>query len=141
MTDEHPIRVWIDDPNPIFRLGLVACLKYPGFALTGESSSFDPEPDLDRVDALVFDLGKTALGETMRRSRDTAVRLVAIARGAEDDLLGEAVGAGVPGVLIRSEISPQSLMHCLRSVAGGNTFLPAPALASLLGGPAGSRRR
>lgn len=51
------VRVWLDDANPIYRRGLACCLREGGFVLAGESSGFEPEPDFDRVDVLVFDIG------------------------------------------------------------------------------------
>lgn len=140
MIEERSIRVWVDDHNPVFRLGLLACLEPPGFVLAGESASFVPPPDLDRVDLLVFDLGETALGTAVRLSQGTGIRLVAIARSAEDGLLVEAIEAGVAGALIRTDVTPQAFLHCLRSVACGNGSLPAAVLGSLLGGPSGRRR-
>lgn len=140
MIEERPIRVWLDDHNPIFRLGLAASLEPPRFVLAGESSSFVPQPDLDRTDVLVFELGEAELGNAVRLVQGTGVRLVTIARSAEDDLLTEAVEAGVAGALIRSDVTPQALLHCIRSVAAGNGSLPAAVLGSLVAGPRGGRR-
>ena len=60
MIDEQPLRIWIDDHNPIFRLGLGACLE-PPFLLAGESTHFSPQPDLSRTDILVFELDGAGL--------------------------------------------------------------------------------
>ena len=140
MIEERPVRVWVDDENDIFRLGLTACLDRPGFVLAGESRSLVPGPDLERTDILVFDLAGGRLGEVVRLTRDRSARLLAIAAGAADPLLLDAVEAGVAGALVRSEVTPSAFLHCLRAVAAGNGSIPARALASLLAGPGPGRR-
>ena len=140
MTDERTIRVWVDDHSAVFRLGLAALLEPPGFRLAGESCRFVPEPDVARTDVVVFDLVQPGLAAAVRLTSGTDTHLVAVAKSADDPLLVEAVEAGVAGALIRSEVNPHAFLHCLRSVAGGNGFLPATVLASLTGGPGGSRR-
>jgi DNA-binding NarL/FixJ family response regulator len=140
VIEERPVRVWVDDENDIFRLGLTACLDSPGFVVAGESRSLVPAPDLARTDILVFDLGGGRLGEVVRLTDGSATRLLAIAASAADGLLVDAVEAGVAGALVRSEVTPAAFLHCLRSVARGNGSVPATALASLLAGPGTGRR-
>ena len=140
MIDERTISVWIDDPSAVFRLGLAALLEPPVFHLSGESSRFVPEPDLAGTDVLVFDLGADVLAAALGLTSDHPTRLVAIARGPEDPLLSEAVEAGVAGALIRSALTPDTFRHCVRSVAGGNGFLPSAVLTHLAGGRTGTRR-
>jgi len=140
VIEERPVRVWVDDQNDIFRLGLTACLDAPGLVLSGESRALAPTPDLDRIDILVFDLGGGRLGEVVRLTQGRATRLLAIVASASDGLLVDAVEAGVAGALVRSEVTPATFLHCLRSVAGGNGSVPATALASLLAGPGAGRR-
>ena len=145
MLDERLIRVWIDDHNPVFRLGLAACLESPRYLLTGESASLTPRPDLARTDILVFELDETGLGEAIRLTAESGkngsgTRLITISPRPDDELLVEAVQAGVAGALIRGDITPASLLHCLRAVAGGNGSLPAAVLPNLVGGGRGGRR-
>jgi hypothetical protein len=108
-------RVWIDDPNPIYRTGLACCLRRPGFVLVGESTDFVPRPDLDRTDILVFDLGEQTLGWALGRA----------GASRSDRLLG-LVGPAGPGgeltqgrctVVVRSELTPGAFVDCLRSLA------------------------
>ncbi|MGH9000678.1 MAG: LuxR C-terminal-related transcriptional regulator [Acidimicrobiia bacterium] len=140
MIEERTIRVWVDDHNAVFRLGLTACLEAPGYALAGQSTGFSPEPELRRADLLVFDLDERSLRPAVELTRGSAVRLIALARSSEDDLLVDAVEAGVSGAIVRSEVSPRAFLHCLRSVADGNGFLPAAALSHLTGAPGPTRR-
>ena len=40
-------RIWLDDPNPIFRMGLAASLRDPRFVVVGESAGLMPPPPHD----------------------------------------------------------------------------------------------
>src|SRR5437764_7508681 len=128
------MRIWIDDHNPIFRLGLGACLE-PPFLVAGESARFSPEPDLTRTDILVFELDAAALPAALRLAQDSSLLLVAIAAGVEDELLVEAIEAGVTGALLRGDASPNTFLHTLRSAAAGNGSLPTAVLGRLLSRP------
>jgi DNA-binding NarL/FixJ family response regulator len=137
VIEERPLRVWIDDRNPIFRLGLSACLEPPRFLVAGESAGFVPAPDLERTDVVVFELDPAGLTTALRlkSGQEHGVRLVAIAADDENDLLVEAVEAGVAGALLRAEATPHALLQCLRSVAAGNGSIPTAVLGRLLARP------
>jgi DNA-binding NarL/FixJ family response regulator len=134
VIDERPLRIWIDDHNPIFRLGLAACLE-PPFLLAGESARFSPEPDVGRTDILVFELDHAGLPAAMRLAADAKLLLVALAASAEDELLVEAIEAGVTGALLRGDANPSTFLHTLRSAAAGNGSLPTAVLGRLLSRP------
>ena len=134
MIDERPLRIWIDDHNPIFRLGLGACLE-PPFLLAGESARFSPQPDLIRTDILVFELDQAGLPNALRLTQESSVMLVAIAASVEDELLVEAIEAGVTGALLRNDANPNTFLHALRSAAAGNGSLPTAVLGRLLARP------
>ena len=128
------MRIWIDDHNPIFRLGLGACLE-PPFLLAGESARFSPEPDLTRTDILVFELDAAGLPQALRLAQDCGLLLVTIAGSVDDELLVEAIEAGVTGALLRGETNPATFLHTLRSAAAGNGSLPTAVLGRLLARP------
>lgn len=134
MTEERPLRIWIDDHNPIFRLGLAACLQ-PPFLLAGESTHFSPQPDLLRTDILVFELDSAGLPNALRLAQTPSLLLVTIATDADDELLVEAIEAGVTGALLRSDANPNTFLHTLRSAAAGNGSLPTAVLGKLLSRP------
>ncbi len=134
VTEERPLRIWIDDHNPIFRLGLGACLE-PPFLLAGESARFSPQPDLTRTDILVFELEQAGLPNALRLARDTDLLLVTIAADIEDELLVEAIEAGVTGAMLRTDANPNTFLHTLRSAAAGNGSLPTAVLSRLLSRP------
>jgi len=134
VIEERPLRIWIDDHNPIFRLGLGACLE-PPFLLAGESVRFSPPPDLTRTDILVFELEQAGLPNALRLAQDSSLLLVAIAANADDELLVEAIEAGVTGALLRGDANPNTFLHTLRSAAAGNGSLPTAVLGRLLSRP------
>ncbi|MEW6476088.1 MAG: phytase [Actinomycetota bacterium] len=124
-------RIWLDDPNPIFRMGLAASLRDPRFIVVGESAGFVPPPALENVDVLVFDLGEqenlglnlgSRLPELARRHR-RSTRLVGLVPGGDPQLLERSQCT----ILVRSELTPEGFRDCLASVAAE---APAPAVGS-----------
>ena len=110
-------RIWLDDPNPIFRMGLAASLRDPRFVVVGESAGFVPPPALDDVDVLVFDLGdEQSLGWTLPRRQRRSTRLVGLVPGGDID----AVERSQCTVLVRSELTPEGFRDCLASVVGAS---------------------
>jgi 3-phytase len=109
-------RIWLDDPNPIFRMGLAASLRDPRFVVVGESAGFVPPPALEDVDVLVFDLGdERSLGWTLPRRQRRSTRLVGLVPGGDI----ETVERSQCTVLVRSELTPEGFRDCLASVAAG----------------------
>ena len=133
-------RIWLDDPNPIFRMGLAASLRDPRFVVVGESAGFVPPPALEDVDVLVFDLGdERNLGWALPRRERRSTRLVGLVPGGDI----EAVERSQCTVLARSELTPEGFRSCLASVVAeasapaGSAGRPGSAGDS---GPAGSVR-
>ena len=115
-------RIWLDDPNPIFRMGLAASLRDPRFVVVGESAAFVPTPTLEDVDVLVFDLGEQEnLGIALTSSRTPALgrrhrrstRLVGLVPGGDI----ETAERSQCTILVRSELTPEGFRDCLASVA------------------------
>ena len=129
-------RIWLDDPNPIFRMGLAASLRDSRFVVVGESSGFVPTPTLDDIDVLVFDLGEhDEIASHLRwpplsRRQRRSTRLVALVPG------GDIQGAqrSQCTVLVRSELTPEGFRDCLASVAAEAS---APAASAGRPGPGG----
>lgn len=139
-----PPAVWVDDPHPIFRRGLITCLSAAGFQLVGESSAFAPAPNLLGVDLLLFDLDREGLRRALNFSRGSQVKLVAVTSQGGEHLIYEAVEAGMAGVLLRSEMEPATLVASLRAVTRGSVSLPTDVMPRLLhraahGGTSGIR--
>jgi DNA-binding NarL/FixJ family response regulator len=128
--DEPGCTVWVDDRNAIFRRGLRSSLSERGFVVVGESAQFEPAPDFDHVAILLFELEGLSL--LLRRPVPATLRLVGIAAVETADALLEAVETGLSGFLVRTELTPDSLVCCLDAVAGGTSALPPRLLTSLL---------
>ena len=122
-------RIWLDDPNPIFRMGLAASLRDSGFVVVGESTGFVPTPDLATVDVLVFDIGDhDSLATTLSRRQRRSTRLVGLVPGGDI----ERAEASQCTVLVRSELTPEGFRDCLASVAAEAS---APAASAGRPGP------
>lgn len=134
-------RIWLDDPNPIFRMGLAASLRDPRFVVVGESAGFVPTPTLDNVDVLVFDLGEqenvarglgSRVPELARRHRRNT-RLVGLVPGGDLEMVERSQCT----ILVRSELTPDGFRDCLASVvaqAPAPTKPPPPSPVSRVSG-------
>lgn len=117
-------RIWLDDPNPIFRMGLAATLRDPRFVVVGESAGFVPTPALEDVDVLVFDLGdERSLGWTLPRRQRRSTRLVGLVPGGDV----AAAERSQCTILVRSELTPEGFRDCLASVVAGASAPAVPA--------------
>jgi myo-inositol-hexaphosphate 3-phosphohydrolase len=114
--DGTATRIWLDDPNPIFRMGLAAALRDPRFVVVGESAEFVPTPALEDVDVLVFDLGdERSLGWTLPRRQRRSTRLVGLVPGGDLEMAERSQCT----ILVRSELTPEGFRDCLVSVVAG----------------------
>jgi DNA-binding NarL/FixJ family response regulator len=129
---EPPERVWIYDRDPIFRLGLVMCLRDAGFVVMADSDTV-PEPCGQRQgDAVVFALDSAALAHAVRLDLDIGLRLVAVAENADESIVPEAINAGVTGLIVRHDATPHGVVQCLRAVAAGHAAIPARLVTALM---------
>ncbi len=126
--------VWIDDADPIFRRGMVACLQAEGFPVAGESAGFQPEPVLSSEAVLVFDVDGMGLARPTALARRHGLRLVGVVRDRRAETLYDTLTAGLAGVLLRDELTPSRLTSCIRSVEEGNGSLPPDLLGRMLAG-------
>ncbi|GMU40205.1 MAG: hypothetical protein AMXMBFR23_10710 [Chloroflexota bacterium] len=134
------LSVWIEDPNPIYRRGLIACLEGDGIRVAGESDRLGRRVEGIEADVLVFDAGNGHLGEVISLQRGAPVALCALLRDQHDPALVDAVEAGVSAILLRDELTPESLTAALRTVSTGNSAIPARLLARLFESAARGQR-
>jgi DNA-binding NarL/FixJ family response regulator len=126
-------RVWIDDPDPFFRLGVVQFLRQNDVEVVGQSERFRPRPDLSRSKTiLLFHLTETSRDLAAAIAENTRSHLVGMAVSVDEQLVSDALGKGLRGLLLRTTLTPQTLLNCLRTVADGNTTLPEGILDRLL---------
>ena len=130
MLHDQPM-VWIDDPHPIFRKGMAACLAGDGFRVAGESSGLDPSPPPD-VDAVIFDAREGELARAVALRETHPASLVATVRYPSDRMLGDIIEAGVSAVLLHKDLSPATLIAAVRAVLNGHAALPTDVLLRLL---------
>ena len=127
-------RVWIDDPNPIFRRGLAACVEGVRYEVTGESSGLDPAPELADGDILLFAVDAAVLPRAAALGQTEGVHLVGIVGEAREELLYDTLAAGLAGVLVRSSLTPARLTSCLGAVVSGQGALPPDLLGRMVSG-------
>jgi DNA-binding NarL/FixJ family response regulator len=130
--DSQAIRIWLDESNVIFRRGLAVSLGAAEFRIVGESARLTPVPDLDHVDLLVFEIDDGGLSAAAGLARGTDVRLVGIARAVSEELLFNAVEAGIAGFLNRADLTPDGLIAAVRATVAGSGSMPPRLLARLL---------
>ena len=111
---------------------MTSCVSGAGCTVVGESAHLEPKPQFEEIDILVFDLDHASLQQVIRLAGESDVRLVAIARDACEDVLFDAVEAGVSGFLPRTGLSPETLVSCLHAVANGSGTIPSHLLTRLL---------
>lgn len=124
--------VWVDDPHPIFRRGLVTCLSGEGFRVAGESAALSPEPPGSGIDVLIFQAEEGGLPRAVAFAKGSGVRLVAMVRHAAETLLADVVESGVAGIVLFTDVTPRSLLASVRSALLGHTALPQEVLTRLL---------
>jgi len=133
-------RVWVDDSHLVLRRGVIATLASGGFHVAGQSGGFRPCPDATSCDVLLFEVEHGGLRNAIR-AKGPDMQLVAMVRSADEDLLYEAVEAGVVAVLLHADLTPSNLLNCVRSAAHGRVSLPAEIIPAILSRAATAGRR
>lgn len=125
------IGVWVTDGHPIYLVGLVGCLRSAGIRVAGSSATVPARLGDDGADVLVFDAEAAGGVAAAARHREESA-LVGIVRDARSDRVVEVIAGGGAGVLVRGELTPLSLVACLRSVTQGQSAVPTQLLARML---------
>jgi len=108
-------RVWIADPNPVFREGLAGCLESGGYQVVGMSSGLIPEPPLGAVDVLVFDLGNPVVAWGVADGSAGPNRLIGFAVAGPGQRLETAE---LDSVVVRSEATPANILAAVGLASG-----------------------
>ena len=128
----HRPLVWIDDGNPIFRKGLGAVLHSEGMRVAGESGPKDASPCLEGVEVLVFDTRAGGVQRAASLTRGSHCRLIALLHEPSEQIVMDALGAGVRSVLIRSTITTRGLVTAIHSVQNDTASIPVDLMAQLV---------
>jgi DNA-binding NarL/FixJ family response regulator len=123
------IPVFVAACDPLSRDGMASQLRGHGVELVDERSL---APDVVAV-VVVDDMDDQAVGEVRALRRRGVERVVVVAARLDDPGLLAAAEAGASGVLRRGQVTPQSLLGCIRAAAAGEGSLPPDLLARLLG--------
>jgi DNA-binding NarL/FixJ family response regulator len=123
------IPVFVAACDPLSRDGVASQLRGHAVELVDERS-IDPEV----VAVVVVDeLDDRAVSDLRALRRRGAEHVVVVAARLDDAALLAAAEAGATGVLRRSQVTPQSLLACIRAAAAGDGSLPPDLLGRLLG--------
>ena len=133
-----PLRVLLADDHQIVRDGLKALLVREGMDVVGEAADGHDAVRLAAVlapDVVVVDLamprlnGLDAAQEILRASPRTGV--IMLTMYAQDHQVILALRAGVRGYMVKTQAA-QELVHAIREVAAGRTYLGSGAPQILL---------
>jgi DNA-binding NarL/FixJ family response regulator len=91
---------------------------------------------------LLFDVDAAGIAAAAALGRSTGIRLIGVARDPTEELLFDSVEAGLAGLLVRAQVTPATLVECVRTVRLGQGSMPPALLARLVDGLAkgGGRR-
>ena len=111
-----PGPVWVDERNPIYRRGLVTCLRADGYAIAGESAAFRPPPDLSSSSLLIFDLDAVGFEDAAALARRDELLVIGVVRGTPASLVRELLAAGMSAALPLRALTPARLLSCIRAL-------------------------
>jgi DNA-binding NarL/FixJ family response regulator len=130
--------VFIVDPNPIFRLGMAACLESlePVANAGGADTVHEAweRPELAEADLVIVDAAATHLHTFVRDVRGlhgTPSLVCGSSWQAED--IAAIVEAGAVGVLAKETLTPAKLEANVRAALHGAAVLPSELVSDLLG--------
>lgn len=126
------VRVWVDDRHPVFRRGIASLLAQHGLRVVGESAELDPLPVPSGYDLLVFEATPASLARVMGAARLGRSRCVAVLPVLREQLVYQALDAGVAAVLLREDLEAATLVATLSAVSAGHTTLPSDLVPGLL---------
>jgi DNA-binding NarL/FixJ family response regulator len=112
-----PGPVWVDERNPIYRRGLVTCLRAEGYAIAGESAAFRPPPDLSSSSLLIFDLDAVGFEGAAALARRDELLVIALVRGTPAAQVRELLAVGMSAALPLRALTPARLLSCIRALS------------------------
>jgi DNA-binding NarL/FixJ family response regulator len=127
--------VWIDEPHPLLRRGMVSCLVADDVVVAGESGVLAPGRALREAAVLLFDGDRGDLAaflDALPSGHQARPKLVAAVSEPDDERLERLARAGVSAILYRDELTPELLVATVRAVLQGRTSMPTDLLPRLL---------
>jgi DNA-binding NarL/FixJ family response regulator len=133
VAGSEPVRervpVFVAACDPLSRDGVASQLRGHAVELVDERSI---DPGVVAV-VVVDEMDDQAASDVRVLRRRGAEHVVVVATRLDDVGLLAAAEAGASGVLRRSQVTPQSLLACIRAAAAGDGSLPPDLLGRLLG--------
>ena len=131
-------RVFVLDPHPIYRRGLLACLAglddVGPVAGAGSVREAWEAPALGDADVVLVDHDVPGGGEFIRGLRGRRARVVVCSQSADERELLAAVEAGAVGYLCKESLTPEVLSAGIHAAASGAGVMDAALLGNLLRG-------
>jgi DNA-binding NarL/FixJ family response regulator len=118
----------VDDRNPIYRRGLVACLRAEGYAVAGESIGLRPAPNPTTTSLLIFDVDAAGFDSALALSRRSEMSVIGLVRESPAEQVRKLLVAGMFAALPLRSLTPSRLLASIH------------ALAENAGSPAAGRR-
>ncbi|MEU7577026.1 response regulator transcription factor [Streptomyces sp. NPDC041068] len=131
------VPLWLDEPNVIFRRGMADCLTRAGFVIVGESARLCPEPELGSAALLLTEADGAGLAVLARLVAERPLPRLGVLDTARPELVRTALEHGFTGLLVRADMTPDSLVAAVDAVASGAGSLPPAVLTGLLSGAGG----
>jgi two-component system NarL family response regulator len=133
------MRILLADDHAIVRRGLQMVLSLePGFSIVGEASTSAEAvtlaeklaPDLVLMDLKMPGLDGASATRAIKQSRPET-RVLILTGVTVDEQIVRALEAGADGYVLK-EISPEELVHAIRMVGAGETFLQPSVTKQLI---------
>lgn len=114
---EAPGPVWVDDRNPIYRRGLVACLRAEGYAVAGESVGLRPAPDPSTTSLLILDVDAAGFNSARALARRSDMSLIGLVRETPAEQVRGLLAAGMFTALPLRSLTPSRLLSSIQALA------------------------
>lgn len=139
MTGPRRIRVLVVEDHVLFRKALVHLLQSePDFELVGEAGNGQEavqqaaalQPDVILMDLRLPEMDGLEATRRIKAARPDA-RIVILTASDSPEALFEAIRSGAQGYLLK-EVDAETFYRTVRTVAGGEAYLPGPLAAKVL---------
>lgn len=111
---------------------MISALLAEHIPVVGESAGLAPPPDLGSTGILIFDADGLGYSQAAQLAEGGPLRLVATLRTPTGSRLRELADSEVCAILLLDDLTPETLVKTIRSVAQGSTTLSHSLLMHLM---------
>jgi DNA-binding NarL/FixJ family response regulator len=131
------VKLFVLDPQSIFRRGLVSCIAsmddVESVADAGSVREALAHPALEEADVVLVDHDVSGGHEFIRKLRDSgSARVIVCSSGCDEHVVLSSVQAGAIGYLSKDTLTHEALAAGVRAAAAGAGVMTPEALGSLL---------